>query len=240
VIFIGSVAFTAARMGAGSAAAPAAASEPAPNCCKNLLRVVILLVILPVVMVTTLMKSIIERMATRTLLTIDDFERLPAEQAENHELVDGELIYVSGNVPDHNLLRDSTAQLMRTVVRQQRLGIVITEQEYDFLGNAHGPDISFFSLEKLSLLDRRKRVQRFVPDLAIEIACPSDTYMGLLGKKDRYLAAGTKEVWLISLDTREVSVYPEGRVFRGSDELSTTLIPGFSITLEQLFTEAEV
>ncbi len=44
--------------------------------------------------------------ATTALLTIDDFERLPAEVAENHELVDGELIDVSGNTPLHNLLRD--------------------------------------------------------------------------------------------------------------------------------------
>ncbi|HEV3331975.1 MAG TPA: hypothetical protein VG096_13380 [Bryobacteraceae bacterium] len=35
-------------------------------------------------------------MASVTGLTIDDFERLPQEQAKNHELVDGELVDVSG------------------------------------------------------------------------------------------------------------------------------------------------
>jgi Uma2 family endonuclease len=178
-------------------------------------------------------------MATSTLLTIDDFERLPAEMAENHELVNGELIYVPGNNPEHNLLRDGSARLMHAVVRRQRLGMVLTEQEYDFLGNAHGPDITFFGADKLPLLDKQKRVQRFVPDFAIEIASPSDTYSGLLRKKDRYLAAGTKEVWLISPETREVAIYPQGRTFRGSDELSTPLIPGFSITVDALFAEAE-
>jgi|SRR5581483_5184667 len=178
-------------------------------------------------------------MATRTLLTIDDFERLPAEMAENHELVDGELVDVSGNDPEHNWLRDFLASLMRPIIRERQLGRVIAEQEYDFQGNAHGPDVSFFSNEKLSFLDRRKRVQRFVPDLAIEIASPSDTYTGLLRKKDRYLAAGTKEVWLISPETREVAIYPQNCILRGSDELTTLLIPGFSITIERLFAEAE-
>ena len=34
----------------------------------------------------------IRAMATSTLLTIEDFELLPAEAAENHELVEGELV----------------------------------------------------------------------------------------------------------------------------------------------------
>src|SRR5437899_4069630 len=35
-------------------------------------------------------------MASRTLLTIDDFERLPDDVAKNKELVDGELVDVPG------------------------------------------------------------------------------------------------------------------------------------------------
>src|SRR5262249_7352135 len=124
-------------------------------------------------------------MATSTLLTIDAFERLPAEMTKHYELVDGELIYVPGNTPEHNWLRDGTARLMHNVVEMHKLGRVITEQEFDFLGNAHAPDVSFFRTEKLGLIDRHKRIQRFVPDLAIEIASQSDTYEGLLQKKQR-------------------------------------------------------
>ncbi len=75
---------------------------------------------------------------------------------------------------------------------------MISEQEYDFEGNAHGPDVSFFSPAKQPLMDLNKRVQRFVPDLAVEIASESDTYEGLMRKKGRYLRAGVSEVWLIS------------------------------------------
>src|SRR5215472_14279167 len=99
-------------------------------------------------------------MATSTLLTIDDFERLPAEMAENHELVNGELVDVSGNNPEHNDLRDYLGDAMRSVVRKGGLGKVMAEQEYDFLGNAHGPDVSFLGNEKRPLVDRHKRVQR--------------------------------------------------------------------------------
>ena len=181
----------------------------------------------------------IEDMATSTLLTIDDFERLPPEMAEYHELVNGELVDVSGNTPEHNWLRDYLVELLRRWVREKNLGRVIGEQEYDFLGNAHGPDVSFFASGKLPLVDPHKRVQRFVPDLAIEIASPSDTYEGLLKKKERYLAAGTVEVWLISAQTRQVAIYgSETRLCRGTDTLATNLIPGFSITVDQLFDQA--
>jgi len=40
-------------------------------------------------------------MASTTRLTIDDFEKLPQEQTENYELIDGELVLMSGNTPDN-------------------------------------------------------------------------------------------------------------------------------------------
>ena len=90
-------------------------------------------------------------MATSTLLTIDDFERLPADMAKNHELVDGVLIDVSGNNLKHNSCRDYLVEILRPWVRERGLGFVVSEQEYDFLGNAHGPDVSFFGPAKREL-----------------------------------------------------------------------------------------
>ena len=105
-------------------------------------------------------------MASATGLTIDDFERLPQALADNHELVDGELIKMSGNTPQHNLFRDFLTSLLRSYVREHQLGRIISEQEFDFGGNAHGPDISFISQAQCSLINMKVRVQRFVPDLA--------------------------------------------------------------------------
>jgi Uma2 family endonuclease len=170
-------------------------------------------------------------------LSIEDFEQLPAEMAEGHELVDGALIDVSGNTPNHNAIRDLLITLLRPFVRERRLGRVISEQEYDFNGNAHGPDVSFFGLEKRELLQGNKRVQRFVPDLAIEIISANDTFSSLLRKKERYRSCGTSEVWLISPDTCEVLVYSErgDRILRLDAELSTELLPGFRMTVGNLF-----
>jgi len=175
--------------------------------------------------------------ATTTLLTIEDFERLPDDAAKGHELVDGELVDVSGNNPLHNWLRDYLIAILLSFVTDHGLGRVISEQEYDFEGNAHGPDLSFFGPAKKPLLNLKRRVQRFVPDLAVEIASDSDTYEGLMRKKNRYLRAGVSEVWLISPEIEEVAIHTARtvRTLRGTDAIETDLLPGFSITVERLF-----
>jgi Uma2 family endonuclease len=101
---------------------------------------------------------------------------------------------VSGNTPPHNLFRGKLESLLRQFVEQHGLGIVISEQEFDFGGNAHGPDISFIREAKRPLLNMKLRVQRFVPDLAIEIVSANDTFEMLAQKARRYRSCGTEEV----------------------------------------------
>jgi Uma2 family endonuclease len=160
-------------------------------------------------------------------LTTDDFERLPQERTENHELVDGELVEMSGNTPESNRLRDLLVVLLYPIVSEGCLGLVIAEQEYDFHGNVHAPDLSFFGPAKRILLDGRKRVQRFVPDLAIEIVSENDTFSSLARKKERYRNCGTAEVWIVSPEDREVLVYSANgdRILRGAAELSSESCP---------------
>jgi Uma2 family endonuclease len=170
-------------------------------------------------------------------LTIDDFERLPDELAHNHELVDGELVDVSGNTANHNFLRDLLISMLLFYVNEHKLGRVVGEQEYDFDGNAHGPDVTFFGPEKMRLCNGKLRVQRFVPDLAIEIVSQSDTFEKLIGKAHRYRKCGTKEVWIFSIDSREAYVYSvDGRtILDENGAFESSMIPGFGIRLGDLF-----
>ena len=169
-------------------------------------------------------------------LTIDDFERLPDELALNHELVDGKLVDVSGNTLGHNLLRDLLIRMLSLHVTERKLGTVVGEQEYDFGGNAHGPDVTFFTSQKEGLCEKSRRVQRFVPDLAIEIVSQSDTFEKLIGKAHRYRSCGTQEVWIFSIDSREAYVFsPSGRAILDEEApFQSSLIPGFSIRIGDL------
>ena len=170
-------------------------------------------------------------------LTIDDFERLPLELAYYHELVDGELVDVSGNTLGHNLLRDLLVGLLLSYVNEHKLGRVVGEQEYDFDGNAHGPDVTFFGSQKVKLCNDKLRVQRFVPDLAIEIVSENDSFRKLVKKADRYRKCGTKEVWIFDIDSRKAFVFSDAldTILREDGIFQSSLIPGFSIRLGDLF-----
>jgi Uma2 family endonuclease len=170
-------------------------------------------------------------------LTIDDFEQLPDELALNHELEDGKLVEVSGNTLRHNRLRDYLVSLLRDYIKKNGLGELVSEQEFDFGGNVHGPDVTFYGPDKLRLCEEARRVQRFVPDLAIEIVSESDTFKKLTRKADRYRKCGTKEVWIIDPDSRISFLYSDAidTILREDGLLQSSLIPGFSIRLGDLF-----
>lgn len=178
-------------------------------------------------------------MAVVTGLTIEDFEKLPDALARNHELVDGELIDVSGNTAGHNGLRDLLVTLLLQHVKRNKLGRIIGEQEYNFAGNAHGPDVSFFGPEKVQLCDRKRRVQMFVPDLAIEIVSENDTFASLTKKARRYRKCGTKEVWIFDIEGREAYFFSDhqGAILDENQIFQSELIPGLSIRLGDLFDE---
>jgi Uma2 family endonuclease len=176
-------------------------------------------------------------MAIATGITIEEFERLPDALAHNHELVNGELVDVSGNTPYHNKLRDFLIELLRPYVRTHKLGTVISEQEFEFDGNAHGPDVAFIGAEKVRLIDDERRVQRFVPDLAIEIVSRNDKFDYLMGKAVRYRKCGTKEVWVLAPKNRWTFVQSEDRdvILKDDQMFESKLIPGFAIRLGELF-----
>jgi len=175
-------------------------------------------------------------MAVATGITIEDFEALPDALAHNRELVNGELVNVSGNLGGHNRLRMRLVLKLAQFVEQTRLGEVQTEQEFQFGDDAHGPDITFFNPEKAVMFEDR-RVQRFVPDLAVEIAGVRDTFDSLTDKAMKYRRFGVQDVWVFNVRGRQAFRWSEqGNAILGEqDSFASWLIPGFTIRLGELF-----
>jgi hypothetical protein len=59
-------------------------------------------------------------------LTIEEYERLPAVLARNHELIDGAVVEESGKSLQHNLLRGLVMVLLARYAKEHKLGIVIS------------------------------------------------------------------------------------------------------------------
>ncbi len=136
-------------------------------------------------------------MASKTLLTVEQFDQLPAEDALRYELDKGELVEVSGPSYQHNYIRDTIIWLLRSFLNGKQLGEVIAEQEFRMdQDTVRRPDVAFIRSEAASRIDRSKSILDVIPLLVVEIVSPNDAAEYVMRKVDQYLARGVQAVWI--------------------------------------------
>jgi Uma2 family endonuclease len=178
-------------------------------------------------------------MATRTLITIDHYDALPEKEGVKYELNEGELVTVSPSPRlVHNRVRDEIGFRLREYARSRKLGEVTMETDFKLTeGTIRIPDIAFVCADRLAGIDPRQRLEG-APDLAVEIASPSDDPDDLVLKAQQYIASGSKAVWVIYPDARLAYLYKTGErpeirdVEQPLDD--TELLPGFSAPLSTI------
>jgi Uma2 family endonuclease len=178
-------------------------------------------------------------MATKTLLTIEQFDQLPVIEGVHYELNEGEVVTMTEPMPRHNRVRDRIARRMGIFVEERKLGEVFVETGYQLSAETvRIPDISFVPADQMRGIDLDKRIQG-APALAIEVVSPNDLAEELTQKVKQYLAAGAKAVWVFYPKTREVQVFRAdgGSFFRGEHETleDPDILPGFSLDLKSVF-----
>ncbi len=178
--------------------------------------------------------------ATRTLLTVEQFAKLPEEESRRYELDHGELIELSGPNFEHNDIRGIIEHALRTYLGKERLGRVIAEQEFRLDSETvRRPDVAFLSAEAVARIDKSKSILDVIPELVAAVVSPNDTAEELMRKVDQFLAAGTKCVWVIYPAERKVLAYEPNdqvRVLGEKKNLDAPeLLPGFSLPVSQLF-----
>jgi Uma2 family endonuclease len=102
-----------------------------------------------------------------------------------------------------------------------------------------GPDLSFWSYERLPADQQPTVYADIVPDLVVEIRSPSNTRRQLRGKIKEYLFNGVKMVWVADPDDHSVTVYRQPEEGRELGENATLtgddVLPGFSVRVGDLF-----
>jgi Uma2 family endonuclease len=173
-------------------------------------------------------------MGTTTLLSFEEFERLPDEPGKV-ELLDGELI----QLPPAKLIHMEVARrihvlLMRAVDKagtSAKLGEVYFETGYKFSARAWlQPDVSIPYRDQ-----PRGDYFESAPALAVEVISESNTAAQMARKVKIYLTNGSAEVWLVYPNTRSVWIYREGHAEEFESVLHSSLLPGLDIDLSQLF-----
>lgn len=175
-------------------------------------------------------------MATKTLITVDEFLRLPEPMDVVCELVEGEVVAMSPTMPLHNLVRDKILMLLREFVLAHRLGTVLSEQAFQLSNNTvRIPDVSFTGSK------RRFEINKLpigAPDLAVEVISPTDSPREMDRRVSDFFAAGATRVWIVYPEEREVYIHGMSGVVccKGDENLEDPeLLRGFSIKVSTLF-----
>jgi Uma2 family endonuclease len=175
-------------------------------------------------------------MGTKTLLTVDDFLRLPEPPDAHYELVDGELITVSPGMFRHNRVRDRIFFILELFLRETKLGTAVAEQSFHLFGDTvRVPDVAFVSSGRTLPMDK---LPEGAPDVAIEVVSPSNTPREIDQRISDYFAGGSRRVWLVYPEHAEVYVHGlAGVTRRQGDDLieDAELLPGFSVKAASTF-----
>jgi Uma2 family endonuclease len=124
-------------------------------------------------------------------------------------------------------------------VESNSLGIVFTETNFNIGENERIPDIAFVTADRIPQEGIPECGWQSPPDMAIEVISPSDLQEKVSDKVLEYLAAGVRQVWLVSPKHRSISIFrsqTDVQIFSyDMDLVSEDLLPGFRCSMNELF-----
>jgi len=178
-------------------------------------------------------------MSTATITT--------AEQLwQNHpqgrcELVRGELRTYEYHGMLHGWVAVNVSVPLFQFIREHRLGIAtaagtgfIIHRDPD---SVRAPDGAFVRRERI-VGEPAPGFFDGPPDLAIEVLSPDDTASAVDEKAEDWLTSGCQEVWIVDPQRRTASqcTWADDAVVRRSvEQLKSPLLPGFNLTVAELF-----
>lgn len=171
------------------------------------------------------------------LATIADLERHPGRC----ELIDGEIIDVAPAGFDHGRATTQVGWLLTQHIKANRLqGAVLTGNPGFILDdhNVRAPDVAYLDAEHCARAPRRGFMP-FVPNLAVEVVSPGDSYSDTVAKARLWISRGVALVWVADPRSQMVEVYAQGQPVRqleAGDRIDGGgFLPGFACTVGELF-----
>lgn len=175
-------------------------------------------------------------MATTTLVTVQEFLRMPEPDGERIELIGGEVVAMGRGKLPHEIVKSNIILVLAAWLSQNRNFRLFAETMYQFdEHDAFIPDLSIVSTDRVQLASGW--IQG-APDIAIEVVS-LETAVQLEMKIDLYLASGGKSFWVVFPEQRLLRVFDasgQTRRFEGSQILEdSSILPGFSTPVSSLF-----
>ena len=177
-------------------------------------------------------------MSATTLMTVEQFEQLPEDDAIRYELKDGELVEMANAKFGHERAKAKITRILVAYVLQNPIGDIYTETAFSLSeSRVCVPDVAFLATESAAKGDP-EHIYRGAPELAIEVVSESESALELRGKIQDYLDAGSQAAWAIYPKLRVIAVYDKTgvREYRGDQVLEAPeILPGFQARVTQFF-----
>lgn len=177
------------------------------------------------------------------LLTAEEFaERPDPADGSREELVRGVIVPVPPPGFRHGRVQSNIDFLLQSFVRPRGLGRVVTESGVVIErgpDTVRGPDVSYWSADRLPFDQTPVGYPSGAPDLCVEILSPDDRHPQVMRKVSEYLSRGVRLVWVADPETRTVTVHRPGGSVRVAEESDTLpgedVLPGFSAAVREFF-----
>jgi Uma2 family endonuclease len=168
----------------------------------------------------------------------------PPGVSKLYEVIDGVVVEPPPMGASQTWVASCLFLRLAVFAERERLGRVNSEMLYLIdreRDRQRRPDVSFVSFERWPA-DRvvpDTAAWDVVPDLAVEVVSPSNSYYAVMDKLDHYFAAGVRLVWVIYPPGRRVDVYrslSDVSHLQAADMLDGgAVLPGFAVPVAALF-----
>jgi Uma2 family endonuclease len=184
-------------------------------------------------------------MTTTTVLSPEDLLNLP-DDGRVYELIHGEL--VEKNVSkESSRIGNEVAWHITSYQKRTRRGWSFGQDtgfrcfaDTDDPDRVRKPDAAFISFERMPVATYEDEGYcTFVPDLVVEVISPNDLSEEVEAKKDEWLEAGVKSVWIVNPGVRTVRIERQdgsyARYRYGDTLADEAVLPGFAVAVAELF-----
>ncbi len=179
-------------------------------------------------------------------VTVDLLLTLP-DDGYRYEVVEGVLVRMAGSGNEATTIAFNVGLALGNFVVPRRLGrLTGADGVYKFPGAETGllPDVGFYAAEKRALIVDRAKPIPFAPDLAVEVASPSQDAGDMAAKARTYLHGGTRLVWVVWPQSGHIDVWRPGNLAAPATTLHTgdtldgeDVIPGFRHPVAAVFAD---
>jgi len=171
-------------------------------------------------------------------------------EAQPFELINGEIREMSPIKFGHSQVAKRIYDALLFYVNQTKRGVVyfetvfITEDKSDWVKGSLVPDVSYYEQSRIDQYlvetpDSDEKPLILVPDLAVEVVSPRDSYSDVSEKIETYIEYGVRLLWIVDPQRKTVTVY-EGsttsQTLHIADTISgSSVLPGFKLSVKNIF-----